>query len=260
MSDQQQISSQSPVLRIGLLLCDDVPEDGRARFGDYLGMFNRGIRAADSNIELTPYDAYKGVLPASVEEYDGYLISGSGASVFEDLPWIHALMQFVRDANDASKKVVGICFGHQLIAHALGGKTIRSDNGWGFGIHSARLNRKPDWLDAKENSYRLIVIHQDQVDTLPPGFNTLASNDFCPNSMISNGSNMLGIQGHPEFDKAYCAYRAAFRREILGEAKYQEAMELLDRYDTDSPEVFRWVSEFFRKDHSSTPTTSAPTN
>jgi len=237
---------QPTTLKIGLLLCDDVPEDGRERFGDYCGMFNRGVHAADPDIELTPYNAYKGELPVDPHAHDGYLISGSGASVFDDEQWIRELMAFVRQCYQQRVRTVGICFGHQLIAHALGGETIRSENGWGFGIHSARLQDAPEWMHAQSRDYRLIVIHQDQVVSLPKGFSTVATNDFCVNSMITDHDLMLGIQGHPEFNKEYCAYRADFRRQTIGEDKHTETMELLANNETDSSEVFGWVSQFFR--------------
>lgn len=236
-----------PVLDIGLLLCDDVPEDGRERFGDYAGMFSRAISAVDQDIRLTPYDAYLGELPPRPEDHAGYLISGSGASVFEDKAWIRDTMEFVRRCQDARIRVVGICFGHQLIAHALGGRTVRADNGWGFGIHSARLTDNPDWIGADDPEFRLVVIHQDQVDVLPPGFSTVAGNEFCPHSVITDHDLMLGIQGHPEFSKEYCAYRADFRRDLIGEAKYRETMEQLANNDTQSGDVFGWVSRFFRR-------------
>lgn len=248
MTKSDQSKTETPrTLSVGLLLCDDVPQDGRERFGNYLGMFERGLESVNADIRLTAYDAYKGVLPGSVSDHDGYLISGSGASVFEDLQWIRDLMEFVRQADVASIDMVGICFGHQLIAHALGGEAVRSDNGWGFGIHGARLDQIPKWMSTDDRNFRLVVIHQDQVETLPPGFSTLASNDFCPNSMISNGRNMLGIQGHPEFDKAYCAYRAAFRRQLIGEACYQQTIDSLENLDTDSRQVFSWINAFFRR-------------
>ena len=234
-------------LDIGLLLCDDVPEDGRERFGNYLGMFQRGLDAVDDDIVLTPYNAYLGELPARPAAHDGYLISGSGASVFEDKQWIRDLMAFVRDVDAANRNVVGICFGHQLIAHALGGRTERSDRGWGFGIHNTRLERVPAWMRAGSPEYRLVVIHQDQVEVLPEGFDTIATNDFCPNSMITNGRNMLGVQGHPEFDKDYCEYRARFRRETIGEAKLEETLDSLANNETDSSVVLGWVSDFLRR-------------
>lgn len=236
-------------LNIGLLLCDDVPEDGRARFGDYTGMFSRAINAVDEHIELSPYEAYNEVLPNQVDAHDGYLISGSGASVFEDKQWIKNLMGFVSQCHTSRIKTVGICFGHQLIAHALGGETVRSENGWGFGIHSARLNSNPRWLGADSDRYKLVVIHQDQVTSLPDGFSTIASNDFCPNSMITDSEVMLGIQGHPEFGKDYCAYRAEFRRQTIGEDKFRETIDLLENNETDSDQVFSWISRFFRHQH-----------
>ncbi len=236
-----------PVLQIGLLLCDDVPEDGREQFGNYSDMFTKGMQAVDPALALTPYNAYLHELPSQPEAHDGYLISGSSASVFEDLAWIHATMEFVRCCRDTRVPVVGICFGHQLIAHALGGRTVRSEKGWGFGIHQARLNQNPDWLQAKSLAFNLIVIHQDQVELLPPGFSTIASNDFCPHSIITDHDLMLGIQGHPEFGKEYCAYRADSRREQIGESKYREIFELLANHETQSDEVLGWVSRFFRR-------------
>jgi len=239
--------SSSEKKNIGLLLCDDVPEDGQSRFGNYHLMFQQGIHKVDPAMELTAYAAYKGALPSKPSDHDGYMISGSAASVFEDLPWIEPLMEFVRRCQSERVKMVGICFGHQLIAHALGGKAERSENGWGFGIHQATITASPEWLDTKSKRYDLIVIHQDQVVELPDGFTTLASNDFCPNSMMSDNDVMLGIQGHPEFSKEYCAYRAEARRELIGESKYQETLELLEGNETESSEVLSWVSQFLRQ-------------
>ena len=240
-------SGQRATLDLGLLLCDDVPKEGRARFGDYAGMFERAIKAVDKDVRLTPYHAFVSELPNAPGDHEGYLISGSAASVFEDHQWIRDTMAFVRRCRDDRVPMVGICFGHQLIAHALGGETVRSDNGWGFGIHSAQLCAKPDWVEADSPEFKLIVIHQDQVESLPPGFTTLASNDFCPHSMITDNDLMLGIQGHPEFGKDYCAYRAEARRERIGEAKYQETLELLANNETDSSAVFGWISSFLRR-------------
>ena len=112
-------------LNIGLLLCDDVPLDGRDQYGNYTEMFRSGVGAADSKINLTPYAAYENVLPDTPSAHQGYMISGSSTSVFEDKQWIRDLMVFVRQCHKSKIKVVGICFGHQLIAHALGGETKR---------------------------------------------------------------------------------------------------------------------------------------
>ena len=233
-------------LNLGLLLCDDVPKEGQQQYGNYTKMFRSGIHAVDENIELTAYTAYQEELPEQPQNHDGYIISGSSASVFEDKQWIRNLMAFVRQCYQQNIKVVGICFGHQLIAQALGGETIRSDNGWGFGIHPAKFGKQPHWINDFDSHYKLIVIHQDQVVDLPAGFDTVASNDFCPNSMITDNRLMLGIQGHPEFSKEYCAYRAEARRELIGEDKYQETLSLLESNETQSGKVLGWVSDFFR--------------
>ena len=245
-------------IQVGLLLCDDVDEADHARYGTYADMF-RSIRNADPNLILTPIRWYQGEMPASPDDYDAYLISGSRHGVYDPLPWIGQLQNFVRHCRERRKKTVGICFGHQLIAQALGGEARKSDAGWGFGIQSTRIIEPQAWMDNTGNGeaqpaqprqphtpahYHLVVIHQDQVVALPPRFRVIAENDFCPVSMFVDDGVMLGIQGHPEFSRAFCALRADARKAIIGDALHQKALASLAEMPLDSERVMGWVARF----------------
>jgi GMP synthase-like glutamine amidotransferase len=110
-------------------------------------MFMALLGKLDPALEFVVYDVEGGQYPADVDEVDAYLITGSKSSVYEDKPWIHRLIEFVQELHRRDKKLVGICFGHQLVAQALGGRTGKSPKGWGVGLHSYRFNTLPAWHD-----------------------------------------------------------------------------------------------------------------
>lgn len=247
-------------LNIGLLLCDDVDDSAHAQYGSYTGMFERALNHGSGNVLLTAIRCFEDEPLLEPELFDGYIISGSRYSVYDDLPWIKSLLRFVVECRDRNVRVVGICFGHQLIAHALGGRTEKAGVGWGFGIQTAKITDRKSWMDTSGPSsdsssesldgdlYNLVVIHQDQVVKVPPEFKTIAENDFCPNSMIVAGNKMLGIQGHPEFSKEFCAFRAETRKKLIGQEVYERTLHSLAEYDADSGTVMQWVNNFLRSD------------
>ncbi|MGR3983938.1 MAG: GMP synthase [Gammaproteobacteria bacterium] len=241
--------TNQPQLRIGLLLCDDVDESAHARYGTYARMFHDGMRAGQNDMgsmELTAFNCYRGEFPRAPREFDAYLISGSRRGAYEQLEWIARLQEFVRDCHAQRKKTVGICFGHQLIAHALGGETRKAGAGWGIGVHASRIIERPAWMeDGGAAQYNLVVLHQDQVVALPPGFRVIAENDFCPVSMFA-GDCALGIQGHPEFDKAFCEFRINARKENYAPALHRAALDSLAKMELHSARVWGWVARFFR--------------
>lgn len=237
---------------IGLLLCDDIEAADQADYGTYTQMFENALEADEHGWAITPLRCFEGQSLPDPNDFDGYIISGSRCSVYDDIPWIHNLMGFVRECWNRDSKVVGICFGHQLIAHALGGEARKADAGWGFGIHRSAITGHRPWMDNSADMpadhYNLIVIHQDQVVTVPKGFDTLATSDFCPNSLIVADGKMLGIQGHPEFSKAFCKFRADHRRELIGEDVYQSALDSLASKNTHAKGVMGWVRRFLSAD------------
>ncbi len=248
--------SKQSSLRIGLLLCDDIDEEDREQHGSYTTMFQNALDADAEEIHLTAIRCFEGETLPQPRAFDGYLISGSRYGVYEDRPWIKSLQQFVVDCWEQNVRMVGICFGHQLIAHSLGGRTEKAECGWGFGIQAAQVTDRKSWMDDSgqcmrsldDGRYNLVVIHQDQVVKVPPEFETIAANDFCPNSMIVADNKMLGIQGHPEFDKEFCASRAAFRKELIGAEVYRNTLRSLAQQDTDSAMVMQWIHNFLRQE------------
>ena len=233
-------TTNSRKLRIGLLLCDD--------FG-YAPMFVDGFHAADSSMELTPFECYAAQLPASPDGFDGYIISGSRKSTYDNLPWMSRLATFAQACNTARKRIAGVCFGHQFLAHALGGQSGKAAAGWGIGAQEINIVARQAWMgeDAKADKVRLIVMHQDQVTTPPRGTKIIAKNDFCAVSMFANDT-VLGIQGHPEFSRAFCEARIHERRAILGDGVAERALHSLQNPQLDSAMVLGWVARFLRGD------------
>ncbi|WP_299002924.1 GMP synthase [uncultured Shewanella sp.] len=207
-------------MKIGLLLCDRVRDHLQAKHGDYPQMFTQLFASCQPNapVEFIVYAAFEGEYPQSMDECDGYIISGSRAGVNDDEAWIYALADFVRELNEEQKKCVGICFGHQMLAKALKGKVERSDKGWGLGVMTSQIVQVMPWMAEKGDNMStlsLVMSHQDQVKTLPQSARVLASSAFCPYGMFQVGSHFLGIQGHPEFSTDYCYDLIQLRSTIL---------------------------------------------
>ncbi len=229
-------------VRIGLLVCDHVRPEFRDISGDYEDMFRR-LFADHDDVEVVAYDAINGELPASPSEADAWLTTGSRHSVNDDEPWIRDLEKFVRDVAAAGVPFVGICFGHQLIAKALGGSVVKSDRGWGVGVQEVDLSEDLGWGD----SYRVLTSYQDQVDSLPPGAEILGWNDHCPVSVMGVGSTILGIQGHPEFEPAYSqALMESRRGTLIPEATVDAGLTSLTD-EPDGSQLADWILEFIEK-------------
>ena len=169
-------------LKIGLLQCDHVSDVMQGIDGDYAGIFTRFLQKQDKTIEVIIYDLTADNFPTDLHTCDGYVISGSRHSAYEDIPWITKAKDLVQKLYKEKIPVVGICFGHQLIAEELGGKVEQAkDKGWGVGVHSWPVTEKEDWMGSKPlSSLSLRVSHQDQVTKMPPDGKLLVGSDFCP--------------------------------------------------------------------------------
>lgn len=175
-------------MRIGILQTGLAPEALAPEMGDYPDMFARLLDG--HGFTFRTWKVVEGELPVSVAEADGWLITGSRHGVYEDHPWIPPLEQFIRDAFAARVPVVGICFGHQIVAQAMGGKVERFDGGWAVGATE---------YDFGGETLRLNAWHRDQVVTAPPGAKVIATNDFCTNAALLYDDRALTVQAHPEF-------------------------------------------------------------
>jgi GMP synthase-like glutamine amidotransferase len=227
------------VTRVGLLECDHVDARFRDVTDDYAAMFATLL----PDVDLVPYDAVNGELPTSPRECDGWLATGSRHSVYEDLEWIGAASAFVRDVRDAGVPFVGVCFGHQLLAHALGGTVERHGGGWGAGIRRLDIVRTESWMEPPAAACNLHFMHQDQVTRAPAGAVVLGCADHCEVAMFRVGDTMLGVQAHPEFTVAYAEALLTDRSERIGGDKAAEALTSLAT-PTDEAVVARWVARF----------------
>lgn len=206
-------------MKAALLICDHVPEFAQKKFGTYYDMYS----ALLPDIDLEPWHVVDGQFP-EVESYDNFIISGSKYSVYDEIDWINDLKKFVQSISKNSKKLIGICFGHQMIAEALGGKVMKSKDGFLIGLHKFRFTN-PQWMGIESQTFKVVMLCQDQVRKLPPNAEVLATSDKCPVGMFIIGTNILGIQGHPEFSVEFNQIIFESRRKRIGEEKINAAIK-----------------------------------
>jgi len=235
-------------MKLGILLCDHVQTHLQNEFGDYQDMFINTVNKANlnsKNLKLSFYDVQKGRYPLDINECDAYMSSGSKFSVYENLCWIDNLLSFIKSLYIAKIPFVGICFGHQLIAHALGGLVEKSKKGWGVGVSSAHVLIKQAWMQPRFNLVHLVVSHQDQVTKLPPAAKVLMGSDFCPNYMIQVDKHFLGIQGHPEFSREYSKALMLSRKDRIPGLVLDKGIKSLDQ-TPNYVVVMQWLLAFIK--------------
>ncbi|ATJ81620.1 gamma-glutamyl-gamma-aminobutyrate hydrolase family protein [Halomonas beimenensis] len=233
-------------MRIGLLQCDDVAPELRERHGNYPAMFERLFTSVDPTLEFRVWRCLDGEIPDAPEAVDAWLTTGSRFGVNDGLAWVADLEAFVRRLWATGKPLVGICFGHQLIARALGGEVVKSARGWGVGMSFNRVTGRAEWMEPWQEGLDLVVSHQDQVATPPEGARVLAGSDFCPVYLMQVGETFLGVQGHPEFAKPYSADLMALRRDQVGAQRVREGMASLHA-PVDDALMARWILAFLRR-------------
>jgi len=190
-------------MRIGILETGRLPETIEATYGDYPALMADWLRPAMPEATFTGIPVIDGELPGKASEFDGYVITGSKHGVYDELPWIESLKQFIRQAAKAEVPQVGICFGHQIAAAALGGHAEKSARGWGVGRQTYAVS-----LGDGAAEIGMIVFHQDQVLSLPDDAQVIGGNGFCPIGVVRYAQPVATAQFHPEFT-------VPFTRELL---------------------------------------------
>lgn len=235
-------------MKIGILQCDDVADELQAEFGNYPAMFEAMLSEAAPNFQFVTYRVVSGEFPDSIHDCDGYITTGSRYGVNDDSRWIDELETFVVDLDRAEKKFVGICFGHQMLVKALGGKVVESDRGWAVGISCNRIDVKKGWMNPDQEKLNLVVSHHDQVSQLPQGIEVLASSDFCPYYMLQYRGHMMSVQGHPEFSKAYSSALMDKRANLIPAARIREGKVSLEE-EVHDVLMMRWIVNFLNDEH-----------
>ncbi|MDN3521607.1 glutamine amidotransferase-related protein [Halomonas ramblicola] len=230
---------------IGLLQCDDVAPELQGRHGNYPAMFEALFHRVDPSLAFRVWRCLDGEIPDDIEAVDAWMTTGSKFGVNDDLAWVAELEAFVRELWAADKPLVGICFGHQLIARALGGEVTKSARGWGVGMSFNRVEARADWMRPWQPGLDLLVSHQDQVEHPPPGARVLGGSDFCPVYLMQVGEAFLGVQGHPEFTREYSRELMALRAGQVGEHRVREGLASLSA-PVDDLVMVRWILSFLR--------------
>jgi GMP synthase-like glutamine amidotransferase len=222
-------------MTLAILRTGEPPGDLLARYGHYDGMFARLL-----GVETIGYDVTKGEYPAWPTNHAAYLVTGSPAGVYDPLPWIAPLVDFLRRAKGAAK-LVGVCFGHQVMAEAFGGRVEKSVRGWGAGLQDYEVVVRAPWMDPVER-ITVPVSHQDQIVVQPPGSHILASSAFSPYGLLAyDDQPAISMQFHPEFEPEYGRALIEARRDRLPDP--DAAIASYDR-PNDRLMVGEWIRRF----------------
>lgn len=231
------------MMRIGLINCDPLTPQVRSQYGDYSTMFADLFALVTSDIVWSVFDATLEQLPSNAHECDAYLITGSHFGVQDQESWIQTLTDFVQTLWEEQIKTIGICFGHQLMAYALGAQVERAPTGWGLGVVETTIIIPQKWMHPRQHTFHVYVSHQDQVLTLPSKGLCLANTSQCPYAVIQYGKTFLSFQGHPEFNQNYAKFLIDKRKALFTPSTYTNFINSLGQ-NVDTKLLANWMLHF----------------
>ena len=232
----------NPILKICILDNDNLDPAVIDTYVSYGAMTEKMFAAAGVPWQFERFNTTRGEYPASFDDYDAVLLTGSKADSFSDEPWVRTLRERTTKLLGQRKKLLGICFGHQLIAHCLGAEVGRAAKGWGMGrMQYEWLGKSP--LKPSTNTLHLLASHQDQVQSLPAGATLLARSEFCPIAAYSVQDHVFCIQPHPEFVEDYNAWILSKRPESVS-ADRRDAVRAEMALPHDGLDVARFMRDF----------------
>ncbi|MAB00562.1 MAG: hypothetical protein CMN86_20020 [Stappia sp.] len=224
-------------MKLALLVCDHVAKPFDEVHGTYPIMFDRLL-----GMPANAYFVCDNQFP-EIKDYDGFVVTGSKRSVYEKEEWISELIRLTREVAETNKKYVGLCFGHQVIGEALGGKVTKSNEGYLIGVHEHSITKPAPWMDPVSNDFNILMLCQDQISLLPEKTVVHASSPRCPHGMISIDNRILGIQGHPEFTREYNQDVFQSRIERIGRERVEEAIISMQK-EVHTTLLSQWIKNF----------------
>lgn len=221
-------------MKIGIIECGPVPAALQATYISYPAMFEAQLMPLLPGASFTTISVVNGEALPAPEDCDAWLIPGSRHGVYDDLPWIDPLKAFIREAAKLKRPMAGVCFGHQIIAEALGGKVEKAAIGFRIG-----LERYETTMDGTPQSIAMPAFHQDQIIVPPPHAEVVARTDACPYAALRyQDAPVLSVQFHPEFSRAYL-------RDLIDCMGQQAAQPGLPQDSAATDEIgMRWIAEF----------------
>lgn len=232
-------------MRIAIIETGVPPAPLAERHGDYPAMVARMLVPIAPRLNFFTVDVANGAPAPDADAFDGLLITGSASGVYDGLDWIAPLQALVRETAASSKPQVGICFGHQLMAEAFGGRVEKSDKGWGVGLHAYEVRGRAWWMTPELNRIACAVSHQDQVTMAPAGARVLAGSDFCPIGALTYAQGKsISFQMHPEFTHDYASDLLRLRADRIPKPLVEEGLSSLARASDRAP-LAQWIANFF---------------
>lgn len=234
-------------MQIGILQCDNVRSSLSPEYGEYPEMIEQKFAklGKPQSLQFQIYRTHEGVLPDSVDECEAYIITGSRHSVLDtDELWIHQLQNFIVRLNKAKIKTIGICFGHQVMAVAMGGKVERADCGWQIGVHRTRVLHEASFMRPYAEYFHVAMLCEDQVDKIAGEVTVLATTPKCDFAMLMYGEHFLSIQGHPEFSPEFAKALLAVRQDEFPSKRLDVGMASFSTHKLDGERLFTWFLNF----------------
>ena len=242
-------------MKIGILATGITPDELLGEHGAYADMFVTLLNKVDKQQGQTPFDfvtfdVRDDIFPDSADQCEGWIVTGSKFGVYDNLPWMSKLKTLIHEIYDAEKPMLGICFGHQIIADAFGGKVEKFSGGWGIGLQHYQCTAPIPFAKHTPDSFTISAMHQDQVMKKPEIAEVVATSDFCKYAGLKYGQRILTFQGHPEFETVYAdALILARKGHVIPHETADKGLATLhdEHAVIDSLEVGAWMSGFLRQ-------------
>ncbi|MCF6233972.1 MAG: type 1 glutamine amidotransferase [Rhodobacteraceae bacterium] len=231
-------------MKIGILQSGHSPDALIEQLGDYGDLFTAML--ADDDLTFKVFSVVDGIFPSGATAADGWLITGSRYGAYEDHHWIPPLEDLIREIHARALPMIGVCFGHQIIAQALGGKVEKFQGGWTVGRTEYEIEYETEY-DMGGQKLAVNAWHQDQVTRRPDGARVLARNETCENAVLAYGDVIWTIQPHPEMSSEFVDGLIRFRGRGLVPDHLLDAAQARNELPNSNADIATLMIDFFKK-------------